>query len=97
MLAARWDRDVVSSAAVDFLMYSGYVSLAYFWALMAQKSFEKLEKGDGAESEQFYRSKIQTAEFYFERLLPRAKGHAESMLAPSKTVMQMDIEHFSFG
>ena len=97
MLAARKDRDVVSSAAVDFLMYSGYVSLAFFWALMAQKAFEKLEKGDGAESEEFYRSKIHTAEFYFERLLPRAKGHAESMLAPSKSVMQMNVEHFAFG
>jgi alkylation response protein AidB-like acyl-CoA dehydrogenase len=96
-LVARKDRDMVSSAAVDFLMYAGYVSLAYFWALMAQKSFEKLSKGDGAESEEFYRSKIQTAEFYFERLLPRAKGHAESMLAPSRSVMQMDVEHFAFA
>jgi alkylation response protein AidB-like acyl-CoA dehydrogenase len=96
-LVARKDRDMVSSAAVDFLMYSGYVSLAYFWALMAQKSFEKLEKGDGADTPDFYRTKIQTAEFYFDRLLPRARGHAESMLAPSKSVMQMDIEHFAFG
>jgi alkylation response protein AidB-like acyl-CoA dehydrogenase len=95
-LVARKDRDMVSSAAVDFLMYSGYVSLAYFWALMAQKSFEKLADKSGAESDDFYRAKIQTAQFYFERLLPRAKGHADSMLAPSSSVMQLPVEHFSF-
>jgi alkylation response protein AidB-like acyl-CoA dehydrogenase len=96
-LVARKDRDVVSSAAVDYLMYSGYVSLGYFWALMAQKSLEKLADKSGAESEEFYRAKVQTAEFYFERLLPRTRAHASSMLAPSKSVMQLPVEHFSFG
>ncbi len=95
-LVARKDRDIVSSAAVDFLMYSGYVTMAYFWALMAAKSFEKLEKGDGAETPDFYRAKIATAEFYYDRLLPRAKSHADSMLAPASSVMQMPIEHFVF-
>jgi alkylation response protein AidB-like acyl-CoA dehydrogenase len=96
MLVANKDRDIVSSAAADFLMYSGYVTMAYFWAMMAAKSFEKLAKGDGSETPEFYKAKIQTAEFYFERLLPRTKGHAESMLSPTKSVMQMDIEHFAF-
>ncbi|WNG38381.1 acyl-CoA dehydrogenase [Archangium violaceum] len=95
MLSARKDRDMIGSAAVDYLMYAGYVSLAYNWALMAEKSFEKLEKG-GAETPEFYRAKIQTAEFYFERLLPRAQAHAEGMLSPSKSVMQLPIDHFTF-
>ena len=95
MLSAARDRDIVSSAAYDFLMYSGYVTMGYFWALMAQKSVEKLKKG-GSETPEFYKAKIQTAEFYFEKLLPRAKGHAESMLAPTKSLMQMNIEHFRF-
>ncbi len=97
MVAASRDRDVVSSAAVDFLMYSGYVTMAYFWALMAAKSYELLERGDAPERPDFYRAKIQTAEFYFERLLPRARGHAESMLAPSRSVMQLPIDHFAFA
>jgi len=96
MLQARKDRDLVGTAANDFLMYSGYAMLAYFWAKMAAVAFEKLEKG-GNEEPAFYRAKVQTAEFYFERLLPRAKGHADSMLKPTKSVMQMDAEHFNFG
>jgi alkylation response protein AidB-like acyl-CoA dehydrogenase len=97
MLTATKDRDIVSSAAVDFLMFSGYVTMAYFWALMAAKSLEKLERGGGQESPEFYRAKIQTAEFYFDRLLPRANAHAQSALAPTRSVMQLPIEHFTFA
>lgn len=96
MLTARKDRDIVSAACNDFLMYSGYVTMAYFWALQAAVSYEKLETG-GAEQAEFYQAKIQTAEFYFERLLPRAAGHAGSMLSPSKSLMQLDKDAFVFN
>ncbi len=95
MLTAAKDRDIVSTASVDFLMFSGFVALAYYWARMAAVAFEKLEKG-GNESPEFYKAKIQTAEFYFDRLLPRAKAHAETALASTRSTMQLDIEHFQF-
>ncbi len=94
MLAARKDREIVSSASYDFLMYSGYVTLAYFWALQAAVAYEKLENG-GAESPEFYQAKIQTAEFYFERLLPRAKTHAAGIGSSPRTLMQMENDHFA--
>ena len=47
MLAARKDRDVVSSASVDFLMFSGYVMMAYFWAQQTAVASAKLASGDG--------------------------------------------------
>ena len=96
MLQARKDRDMVATAHNDFLMYSGYATLAFFWAKMAAVAFEKLEKG-GNDEPAFYQAKVQTAEFYFDRLLPRAKAHADSMLKPTKSIMQMAPEHFSFG
>ncbi|MBP53144.1 MAG: acyl-CoA dehydrogenase, partial [Marinobacter sp.] len=95
MLAARKDRDVVSSAAHDFLMYSGYVTMAYMWARMAAAASDKLDKG-GADSEDFYRAKLATAEFYYERLLPRAQAHATGMLSPSRNLMQLAPEHMAF-
>ncbi len=95
MLAARKDRDVVSSAAHDFLMYSGYVTMAYMWARMATVASDKLDKG-GADSEDFYRAKLATAEFYYERLLPRAQAHATGMLSPSRNLMQLAPEHMAF-
>ena len=56
----------------------------------------KLAKG-GQDSAEFYKAKLQTAEFYFDRLLPRADGHKKTMLAPTSSVMQMDNEHFNFA
>jgi hypothetical protein len=79
MLRARKDREVVGAASFDYLMYSGYVMMAFSWAQQAAKARELLDSGTGKESAEFYKAKIQTAEFYFERLLPRANATA---LAP---------------
>ena len=95
MLAARKDRDVVSSASYDFLMYSGYVTMAYIWLRQAAVAVDKLDNG-GEESTGFYQAKLGTTEFYFERLLPRAQSHAASMLSPSKNLMQLDAEDLAF-
>ena len=96
MLAARKDRDIVSSASVDFLMFSGYVMMAYFWAQQAAVASAKLASGEGQETPEFYKAKIKVADFYFERLLPRTQGHAEAMVNPSKTMTSLAPEHFSF-
>ncbi|PKH87844.1 acyl-CoA dehydrogenase C-terminal domain-containing protein [Colwellia sp. Bg11-28] len=93
-LKAKSDRDIVGSASVDFLMYSGYVVMGYFWAQMAQSAYEKLA-GD-VENRDFYRAKIKTAEFYFERILPRTKSLAKTMMVDPKSLMQLDQELMSF-
>lgn len=93
-LKAKKNRDVVGSASVDYLMYSGYITMAYFWAQMAQAAYEKL--ATDVENRDFYRAKIKTAEFYFERMLPRTKSLASTMMADPKTLMQLDEELLSF-
>ncbi|MBA4286755.1 MAG: acyl-CoA dehydrogenase [Xanthomonadaceae bacterium] len=96
MLTARKDRDIVSSASHHFLMYSGYVTMAYFWALQASVATEKLAKG-GSETPEFYKAKIEVARFYFDHLLPRAKGHATSITKPSKSLTRLPIDSFAFN
>ncbi|WP_375177746.1 acyl-CoA dehydrogenase C-terminal domain-containing protein [Marinobacter mobilis] len=96
MLAARKDRDAISAAAYDFLMYSGYVTMAYMWARQASVAASSLASGEGSESEEFYNAKLATAEFYYERLLPRAQSHATSMLSPTSNLMQLDAEAMAF-
>jgi hypothetical protein len=93
-LKAKSNRDVVGSASVDFLMYSGYIVMAYFWVQMAQTAYEKLA-GD-VENRDFYRAKIKSAEFYFERMLPRTKSLAKTMMADPKTLMQLDENLMAF-
>ncbi|EMP54546.1 acyl-CoA dehydrogenase [Marinobacter santoriniensis NKSG1] len=95
MLAARKDRDLVSAAANDFLMYSGYVTMAFMWLRQSAVAVDKLDNG-GEQSEAFYRAKLATAEFYFERLLPRAQTHATSMLSPAKNLMQIEPDQMAF-
>ncbi|MFE8072147.1 acyl-CoA dehydrogenase C-terminal domain-containing protein [Marinobacteraceae bacterium S3BR75-40.1] len=92
--AAMKNRDEVGSASVDYLMYSGYVTLAFLWAKMALVAQQKIE--EGTEEEAFYQAKLQTANFYFKRILPRAKAHAESMLAGADTLMSLEEDHFAF-
>jgi hypothetical protein len=77
-------------------MYSGYVMMGYFWALQAEKSAALLDSGEGEESKDFYTSKIQTAEFYFDRLLPRASAHKKSAVSSTKSLMQMKNDNFNF-
>ncbi len=93
-MSAMKNRDEVGSASVDYLMYSGYATMAYFWASMALVAQQKL--AEGTTEVGFYTAKVQTAQFYFKRLLPRTKGHAEMMLAGSDSVMAMEEENFMF-
>ena len=80
--------DEVGAASFDYLMYSGYVTLAYFWARMAITSQQLLNsKRDGKQTaksatvnEEFLKGKIANATFYFERILPRAEAHRLSMM-----------------
>ncbi len=96
MLAARKNRDVVGAASYDFLMYSGYVTMAYFWAMQASVAISKKSQG-GIEQPEFYEAKVMTAEFYFAKILPRARAHAESMLAPQQSMMKLSQNQFAFN
>ena len=44
-----------------------------------------------------YTAKIQTAEFYFARLLLRADSHYSAALAPTSAVMQMPQELYQMA
>ncbi|WP_066805281.1 acyl-CoA dehydrogenase C-terminal domain-containing protein [Moraxella oblonga] len=93
LTALRKNRDVVSSASEDYLMYSGYVMMAYHWARMAAIAYDKMKNG-GQQPYEFYLAKIQTAEFYFDKILPRTNGLADSMTASPEVMTDMKIEHF---
>ncbi len=93
-MAAMKNRDEVGSASVDYLMYSGYVTLAYMWAIIARVATQKL--AEGSDEQDFYKAKLVTARFYFARILPRTLTHANTMLAGADTLMELDAEHFAF-
>lgn len=84
--------DELGAASVDYLMYSGYVTVGYFWLKMAVKAQEKIDAD--ADDLDFYQAKLITAKFYFDRLLTRTKSLKASMLSGADNLMNMPEELF---
>jgi hypothetical protein len=63
------------------------------WVRMAKVAQEKLKNGDASKKE-FYESKIKTARFFFERMLPEADSRAKMVMAGAKSMM--DLEESAF-
>ena len=89
---AKKNPDSVGAGSVDFLMFSGYAYMAYMFARMSSVAAAKLKAGEG--DTQFLTDKLHTAEFFFQRILPRADTHAKTMKANTSSVMAMPTEYF---
>jgi len=79
---ATTSKDDVSAAANDYLKTLGYVSIAYAWIKVLEVSFKDYE-----ENKNFYNDKIDTARFYFDKVLPRAEHHYKSAISGSSNIM----------
>ena len=79
---ASTEKDDVSAAANDYLKTLGYVSIAYAWIKVLEVSFKDYE-----ENKNFYNDKIDTARFYFDKVLPRAEHHYKSAISGSSNIM----------
>ncbi len=76
------EKDDVSAAANDYLKTLGYVSIAYSWIKVLEVSFSDYES-----NKEFYEDKINTAKFYFDKVLPRAEFHYKSAISGSSNIM----------
>lgn len=94
-MRAMQNRDEVGAAAVDYTMYAGYVVLAYFWAQMAEIAQKKL--AEGTDESAYYQAKLDTARFYYARLLPRTRTHAATMTAGADSLLALDEAGFGLG
>ena len=95
--AAMQNPDEVGAASVDYLMYSGYVVLAYFWAMAAVKAEAVLaSSSEESSNDAFYKAKVQTAQFYFARILPRTETLGATIKSGADILMVMDAKDFAF-
>ncbi len=76
--------DELGSASVDYTLYGGYTLLAWMWARSAEVAL------DADDDSPLHRAKIETARFYFDRILPRLNAHEAGVLAGAESVMRMD-------
>ncbi len=75
-------KDDASAACNDYLKALGFVSIAHAWIKVLEVSFE-----DYDQNKDFYEEKIQTANFYFKRVLPRAESHFKTATTGSDYIM----------
>jgi alkylation response protein AidB-like acyl-CoA dehydrogenase len=86
--------DEIGAASVDYLMYGGYVISAFMWLRMAEAAAQKIAAGD---TNPLYPAKLATAQFYFQRVLPRIETHKAAMLAGCGEMMNLTEEQFVFA
>jgi alkylation response protein AidB-like acyl-CoA dehydrogenase len=89
---AMENADEAGAASVDYLMFSGYSCLAYFWAKAASKARAALA-AENSEGE-FYEAKLKTARFYYQRILPRTSTCEAAILSGADNVMSLEVEAF---
>ena len=78
----KTEKDDASAAANDYLKTLGFVSIAYAWIKVLEVSFK-----DYDENKDFYDDKINTAKFYFDKVLPRAEQHYKTAISGSSNIM----------
>jgi alkylation response protein AidB-like acyl-CoA dehydrogenase len=85
---AMANADEVGAASVDYLFYSGYVALAFWWAKAVAAA------DAGSHTADFKTAKRETARFYFARILPRTQSHAAAMRSGSGNLLALDAALF---
>lgn len=84
--------DEAGAASTDYLRQFALVAMGYMWAQMAKISLEALE-GE-PDNRDFYEAKLQTARFFFTKMLPEADWKFKSIMAGAEPLMAMKAEAF---
>lgn len=83
------DFNNAGAASTDYLQLFGLTALSYMWAQMAKVSLEKKDSGDP-----FYDSKLKTAQYFIERVLPEADAHLAKLKTGAGAMMALDQDQF---
>ena len=75
-------KDDISASCNDYLKYFGYTSLAFVWLKVLRKSYE-----NHSANKEFYDDKINTGNYYFDKIVPRVDSHYKSAISGSKYTM----------
>ncbi len=76
-------KDDVSASCNDFLKILGYISLGFSWFKIAKISLKKFN-----ENKEFYKEKINTAKFFYDKIMPRIEMHYNSAMSGSENIMK---------
>jgi len=88
-MKAMQNPDEMGAAAVPYLRVVGHLVFAYFFARQAVLALAKEDSGDD-----FYRIKLATVRFYFDRLLPETAMLIRQARSGAKSLMALDAASF---
>lgn len=88
------DPNEAGAASTDFLRLFALVAVGFMWVRMAKVAQEKLISAD-TDKTAFYQSKIKTARFFIERMLPEAESRYRMIMAGAEPLMGMTEEEFA--
>jgi alkylation response protein AidB-like acyl-CoA dehydrogenase len=91
--SAMKNAEEADAAALEYLMILGYLVLAHMWAWMARVAADAL--AGGSTETEFYTAKIETAHFYFQRVLPRIESLALCVEAGGASITSIPQNHFA--
>ncbi|MBO9557829.1 MAG: acyl-CoA dehydrogenase C-terminal domain-containing protein [Caulobacter sp.] len=83
--------DNAGAASTDYMHLFGLTGLAYMWALMVKAANAKIAAGS---TDPFFTTKIVTAKYFIERILPDAGAHLAKLKTGSATLMALPAEAF---
>ncbi len=81
------------AASTDYLRMFALVAMGYMWARMVQAAQAKLAAG-AEDKKAFYESKILTAKFFFDRLLPEADARFKALQSGADNLMTLEAAAF---
>ncbi|PVM76402.1 acyl-CoA dehydrogenase C-terminal domain-containing protein [Caulobacter radicis] len=83
--------DNAGAASTDYMHLFGLTGLAYMWALMVKSANAKIAEGS---TDPFFTTKVATARYFIERVLPDAGAHLAKLKTGSATLMALPAEAF---
>jgi alkylation response protein AidB-like acyl-CoA dehydrogenase len=85
--------DNAGAASTDYMHLFGLVALGYMWAQMAKSAQAKLAEGANG-SASFYDTKLVTARFFMERIMPETATRLARISSGADTLMALPAEAF---
>ena len=79
-------KDDVSAACNDYLRVLGLVAVGYSWLKILNVSYKEMKN-----NKIFFEDKIDTAKFFFHRILPKIDAHYKSGISGSKNIMKFNF------
>lgn len=85
------DPNTAASASFNYMMCMGVMTGGWLMIKSAVAAKRIIAEGN---SDPFYSSKVSTAQFYAEQILPRALAHKTAVISGADSTMAMSADHF---